>query len=60
MLYVVMVRVVLFPPFIHGISGIPPDLHGFYKWVFDSLELLNSFLKQVVVSRRDVGVRKWT
>ena len=28
--------------------------------VFDSLELLNDFLKQVVVSRRDVGVRKWT
>ena len=38
-------------------SGIPPDLHGFYKWVFDSLGLLNSFLRQVVVSRRDVGVR---
>ena len=41
-------------------SGIPSDLHGFYKWVFDSLELLNDFLKQVVVSRRDVRVRKWT
>ena len=41
-------------------SGIPPDLHGFYKWVFDCLELLNDFLKQVVVSRRDVGIRKWT
>ena len=41
-------------------SGIPPDLHGFYKWVFDSLELLNDFLKRVVVSRRDVGVRKGT
>ena len=39
---------------------IPPDLHGFYRWVFDSLDLLNGFLKQVVVSRRDVGVRKWT
>ena len=38
---------------------IPPDLHGFYRWVFDSLELLNGFLKQVV-SRRDVGIRKWT
>ena len=31
------------------------DLHGFYKWVFDSLELLNDFLKQVVVSRRKMG-----
>ena len=40
-------------------SGIPPDLHGFFWWVFDSLELLNGFLKQVVVSRRDVRVRKW-
>ena len=40
-------------------SGIPPDLHGFYKWVFDSFELLNGFVKQVVVSRRDVRVRKW-
>ena len=39
---------------------IPPDLHGFYKWVFDSLEVLSGFLKQVVVSRRDVGIRKWT
>ena len=39
---------------------IPLDLHGFYKRVFDSLELLNDFLKRVVVSRRDVGIRKWT
>ena len=39
---------------------IPPDLHGFYKWVFDSLEVLNGFLRKVVVSRRDVGVREWT
>ena len=38
---------------------IPPDLHGFYRWVFDSLEVLNGFLKQVVVSRRDLGIRKW-
>ena len=41
-------------------TWIPPDLHGFYKWVFDSLEVLNGFLRQVVVSRRDVGIRKWT
>ena len=39
---------------------VPPDLHGFYKWVFDSLEVLNGFLKQVVVSGRDVGIRQWT
>ena len=39
-------------------NWIPPDLHGFYKWVFDSLEVLNGFLRQVVVSRRDVGIRE--
>ena len=31
-----------------------------YKWVFDSLEVLNGFLWQVVVLRRDIGIRKWT
>ena len=39
---------------------LPPDLHGFFKWVFDSLEVLNGFLRQVVVSRKDDGIRKWT
>ena len=38
---------------------IPLDLHGFFKWVFDSLETLNVFLRQVVVSRRDEGIRRW-
>ena len=38
---------------------IPPDIHGFKKWVFDSLEMLNGFLRHVVVSRKEVGVRKW-
>ena len=41
-------------------TWIPPDLHGFYTWVFDSLGLLNDILKQVVVSRGDIGIRKWT
>ena len=36
---------------------IPPDLHGFYKWVFDSLGMLNDFVKQVVIDRRDSGLR---
>ena len=40
-------------------TWIPPDLHGLYKWDFDSLEVLNGFLEQVVVSRRDLGIRKW-
>ena len=35
------------------------DLHGFFKWFFDALGLLNDFLRQVVVFRRDVGLRKW-
>ena len=59
MLYVVMVRVVLFLHFIPGKNWVPPDLHGFYKWVFDSLEVLDGFLRQVVVSRRDDGIRRW-
>ena len=41
-------------------NWIPLDLQGFYKWVFDSVDLLNDFLKQIVVSRRDIGIRKWT
>ena len=38
---------------------VPPDLHGFYEWVFDAMDLLNNFTKQVVFSRRDNGIRKW-
>ena len=41
-------------------NWVPPDLHGFLKWVFDSLEVLNGFLRQVVVSRRDDGIRRWS
>ena len=26
---------------------VPPDLHGFKKWVFDSLEVLNGFLRHL-------------
>ena len=37
-----------------------PDLHVFLKWVFDSLGAVNGFTRQVVVSRRDTGIRKWT
>ena len=38
---------------------LPPDLHGFYRWVFDSLAELNKFFRRVVVSRRDEGIRRW-
>ena len=40
-------------------NWILPDVLGFYRWVFDSLELSNGINWQVVVSRRDVGIRKW-
>ena len=39
---------------------VPPDLLFFLKWVFDAMDLLNDFTKQVVVSRRETGIRKWT
>ena len=35
-------------------------MHGIYRWVFDSLDVLSDFIKQVVVNRRDTGIRKWT
>ena len=39
---------------------IPPDLHGFFRWVFDALALVNDFTGQVIGSRKDAGVREWT
>ena len=39
-------------------SWVPPDLHGFYKCVFDTLSLLNDFVRQVVVVRRDSGLHR--
>ena len=35
-------------------------MHGFYKWVFDALALLDDFTRQVVVSRKDAGLHRWT
>ena len=40
-------------------NWIPPDLHGFYRWIFDSLDELNRFLRQAVIARRDEGIRRW-
>ena len=37
-----------------------PNLYHSASGVFDSLDILNDFTGQVVVSRRDAGVRKWT
>ena len=58
-LHVVMVRVVLSLPWIPGISGFLRNSMALQVG-FDSLELLNDILERVVVSRRDVGIRKWT
>ena len=46
----------LLEPWVHWIH---PDVQGFYKWIFDSLGLLNEFVRQVVTSRRDSGFRSW-
>ena len=57
----VMVLVVRSVPCTLWDEWVPPDLHGFYKWVFfDAMDLLKDFTKQVVVSRRETGIRKWT
>ena len=39
---------------------VSPYLHGFYKWIFDALDVLNDFTRQVVVSRRVAGLHKWS
>ena len=39
---------------------VSPDLHGFYMWVFDALDILNDFTWQVVVNRREAVLRRWT
>ena len=59
-LYVVMVRVVLFPHLIPGLIGFLLIFMASASGFLIPLEVLNAFLKQVVVSRRDVGIRKWT
>ena len=33
-------------PWVHGV---PPDLHGFHKWVFDALGVLDEFLRLVLL-----------
>ena len=38
---------------------IPPDLHGFFHRVLTSMDDLNRFVKQVVVTCRDSGLLKW-
>ena len=40
-------------------SWIHPDIHDFFTWVFEALGSLNEFVRQVVTSRRDIGLRKW-
>ena len=52
MLSVAMSHVGLCAPSSRGVHWIPPDLHGFYKWVFDALSLLNKFVRQVATGQR--------
>ena len=40
-------------------SWIPTYLHDFFKWVFEALGALNEFVRQIVASRRDIGLRDW-
>ena len=56
LLCVVIVLVVLFLPWD---GWIPPDLRGFCKWNFDSLDIFDDFTRRVVVCRKDAGLRKW-
>ena len=57
--YVVMVLAVPFLLFTLGIIGFLLICMVFYRWVFDALDVLNRFFRQVVVSRRDEGIRRW-
>ena len=57
---VVMVLVVRSAPCTLGMGVSLLTCMVFYKCVFDSLDVLNDFIKQVVVNRRDTGIRKWT
>ena len=34
-------------------------MHGFYNWVFDALEVLNVFVREVVTSRKDAYWARW-
>ena len=60
MLFVVMVLVAPFVSFTLGMNGSSLTCMFLCKCVFDSLEVLNDFTGQVVVTRRDTGVRMWT
>ena len=60
MLFVVMVLVAPFVPFTLGKSASPLTCMVFISGSLIPLRCLNDFTEQVVVSRRDTGVRKWT
>ena len=39
---------------------LPPDLHGFYAWVFDTVKVLDDFISQVASARREAAILSWT
>ena len=57
--YVVTVHAVPFLLFILGIFGFLLICMVFIGGCFDALDVLNGFFRQVVVSRRDDGIRRW-
>ena len=38
---------------------LPPDLHGFYAWVFDTLKVPDGFISQIASARRDATILSW-
>ena len=59
MLFVVMVHVVPFLLYIPGKIGFLLICMAFIGGFFDSREVLNGFVRQVVISRGDEGIRRW-
>ena len=49
----------------HSCSGgvlfvwLPPDLHGFYVWVFATLKVLDEFISHVATARKDAAILSW-
>ena len=58
-LCVVMVLVVLSPPWIPGTGGFSQTCMFSLSGCFDALDILHNFTGQVVVSRKDAGSKKW-
>ena len=38
---------------------LPPDLHGFFAWVFDTLKVLDEFICRVASARKESAILSW-